>query len=87
MSDAPPRILAPAAGQAYVLAEGASAATSRLMLKAAARTGRLHWFVDGTYVAATAPLEPVYWPLRRGAHTILCAADSGRSCSVGIVVR
>jgi penicillin-binding protein 1C len=86
-ADAPPRILAPAAGQSYVLEEGDGDATSRLMLKAAARTGRLHWFVDGTYVAATASLEPLFWPLRRGAHTILCAGDSGRSHSVGIVVR
>ncbi len=82
-----PEILAPAAGQAYVLEAAGGDASSRLLLKAAARAGSLHWFVDGAFVATTAPLEPAFWPLARGTHTILCVTDAGRGRSVVIAVR
>ncbi len=87
-AEPPPTILAPAAGQAYVLEAAADGgAPGRLMLKAAARGERVYWFVDGAFVAEADPLEPVFWPLRRGAHTIVCAGASGRSRSVVISVR
>jgi membrane carboxypeptidase/penicillin-binding protein PbpC len=56
------------------------------MLKAAARGGRLYWFVDGVFVAATAPLQPAFWPLAPGPHTVVCADEAGRSVETAFTV-
>jgi membrane carboxypeptidase/penicillin-binding protein PbpC len=85
--EAPPLILSPAAGQCYVLQENAGAARQRLLLKAASRAGKVYWFIDGALQAAGAPLEPAFWPLERGPHTILCSDGAGRCASVAIEVR
>jgi membrane carboxypeptidase/penicillin-binding protein PbpC len=77
--EAPPRIFSPAAGRTYLLEEGEPAGAQQLMLKASSRGGTLYWFVDGTLVATGAPLEPVFWPLARGAHTVVCSDEAGRS--------
>jgi penicillin-binding protein 1C len=84
--DAAPHVLAPADGLSVVLEDGAEG-PQRLMLQAASRSGQLFWFVDGTFVAATDPLEPAFWPLARGRHSVVCALASGASRSVSVVVR
>jgi membrane carboxypeptidase/penicillin-binding protein PbpC len=83
--DDPPRVLSPASGQTYMLLP--DAAPQRLPLKAASRAAALYWFVDGSLVATSAPLDAAYWPLERGPHTITCADDAGRSASLAITVR
>jgi len=84
-ADAPPRVLSPAPGQTYVLLPDAP--HQRLALKAASRAATLYWFVNGALVATGAPLEPAFWPLRPGTHTILCADDAGQGTSLTIAVR
>jgi len=85
-SDAPPRILAPANGQTYVLlADGGG--EQRLSLKASGGTARLYWFVNGSLFATGSPLEPAFWPLARGDHRIVCADEAGRSAAVSISVK
>ncbi|HPD15587.1 MAG TPA: penicillin-binding protein 1C [Planctomycetota bacterium] len=84
-ADTPPRVLSPVPGQTYVLL--ADAPHQRLTLRAASRAGTLYWFVNGVLVAAGAPLEPAFWPLRPGTHTITCADDAGLGTSLTIAVR
>jgi len=81
----PPRVLSPASGQTYVLLPDAPA--QRLPLKATSRSATLYWFVNGSLVATAAPLDAAFWPLERGAHTITCADEAGRSATVCICVR
>jgi len=85
--EAPPRVLSPATGQTYALLEKDGGARQKLLLKAASRMERLYWFVDGTLHTTSAPLEPAFWPLERGTHTIVCSDDAGRSSSAVIEVR
>ncbi|HUT34061.1 MAG TPA: penicillin-binding protein 1C [Planctomycetota bacterium] len=84
-ADAPPRILSPASGQSYILLP--DAAHQRLSLQATSRAGVLYWFVNGTLLTTSAPLEPAFWALEPGTHTVLCADEAGRSASVTICVR
>jgi penicillin-binding protein 1C len=84
--DAPPQILSPAASQSYVLV-GDGPDREKLLLKATSRMDKLYWFIDGSLHGTTAPLEPSFWPLQRGPHTIVCSDPAGRSASVAIEVR
>jgi penicillin-binding protein 1C len=84
--DAPPQILSPAASQSYLLV-GDGPDREKLLLKATSRMEKLYWFVDGSLHGTTAPLEPSFWPLQRGPHTIVCSDPAGRSASVAIEVR
>ena len=84
----PPRILSPAAGQTLVVLDaGRSSASQDLTLKAASAARRLHWFVDGAFHATASPGQQVFWPIERGAHTIVCCDDSGSSSTVTIHVQ
>jgi membrane carboxypeptidase/penicillin-binding protein PbpC len=85
--EVPPLILSPASGQRYIFQENDGHARQRLLLKAASRAGKVYWFIDGALHTAGVPLEPAFWPLERGAHTIVCSDDAGRSSSVAIEVR
>ena len=75
----PVRILSPADGATYRLLPSAYRTVSQKLPLEAAADGlppgtRLHWFVDDRPVGTTLPRETLFWPLRRGRHTIVCAA-------------
>ena len=75
----PVRILSPADGATYRLLPSILRTVSqKLPLEAAADNlppgTRLHWFVDDRPVGTTLPRETLFWPLRRGRHTVVCAA-------------
>jgi penicillin-binding protein 1C len=87
VSDAPPRILSPAPGMTYLVTDGAPPDAQRLSLRAAGGREKVYWFVDGSLVAVSDPLEPAFWPLARGRHAVVCADASGRNARVTIEVR
>jgi membrane carboxypeptidase/penicillin-binding protein PbpC len=60
----------------------------RLALEGASdRPGEtLHWFVDDAPVGRTRPGEPLFWPLKRGSHQIVCSTARGLSDRVEIAV-
>lgn len=51
-----------------------------------ASDGKVYWFVDRELLGVVFPGEPVYWPLRRGHHSIVCSDVEGRSDRVDIMV-
>ena len=46
----------------------------------------LYWFVNDRFFQMADAVEPVYWPLEKGAHTIACADAEGQTARVQIVV-
>jgi penicillin-binding protein 1C len=83
----PPKILSPLPGQVFVLSQSQGAQSQRLLLRAASSQSDLFWFVNQTlYRTAKAPAH-VFWPLRRGRHTIACSNQVGQTHSVTIEVR
>lgn len=82
------RILSPARGATYRWLPDLDVDAQRLALSAASdRAGeRLHWFVDDRPVGRSRPGEPLFWPLERGAHQIVCGTGRGPSDRVQITV-
>ena len=80
-----PRIVSPSSGERYVLLD--AAAHQKLLLKAASRSSKLYWFVDGALHTAADADTSTFWPLRSGPHTILCTDDAGQSDRVTIEVK
>ncbi len=81
-----PRITSPVDGEEYVLLRDTQSADQKLTLSATA-SGPVYWFVDGSFVAATAPGEDPVWELKQGTHRIACSNRAGVSDSVTITVR
>ena len=90
--EAPPaeavRIRTPARGSVYRWLPGLEVDAQRLALEAASdRAGEtLHWFVDDRPAGKSRPGEPLFWPLERGAHQIVCCSARGPSDRVQIAV-
>lgn len=90
--EAPPaeavRIRTPARGSVYRWLPGLDVDAQRLALEAASdRAGEtLHWFVDDRPAGKSRPGEPLFWPLERGAHQIVCCSARGSSDRVRIAV-
>lgn len=47
----------------------------------------LHWFVNDSYVGESKSGEPLFWPLSKGAHRVVCSDTRGASRSVRISVK
>ena len=58
----------------------------KLRLEAIGGDGELFWFVNGELFARSPQGRPLFWQLRRGHHTIVCADASGRFDEARIVV-
>ena len=82
------RILAPARGSTYRRMAGLDVDAQRLALEAASdRAGEtIHWFVDDRSVGKSRPGQPLFWPLERGTHQIVCSTARGLSDRVEIAV-
>ena len=50
-------------------------------------SANLHWFVNDSYVGASKSGEPLFWPLSKGTHRVVCSDTGGASRSVRISVR
>lgn len=85
-ADAAPRILSPMEGDAYVFVPDVGG-DQKLLLQARSDSERLYWFIDGNLLGSAEVSDQVFWSLRRGSHTIVCADAAGRSSSVAIQVR
>ena len=82
------RILAPARGSTYRRLAGLETDAQRLALEAASdRAGEaIHWFVDDRSVGKSRAGQPLFWPLERGTHQIVCSTARGLSDRVQIAV-
>ena len=82
------RILAPARGSSYRWMAGLETDAQRLALEAASdRAGEaIHWFVDDRSVGTARAGQPLFWPLERGTHQIVCSTARGLSDRVQIAV-
>lgn len=81
-------ILSPARNSVFRQMPGDDGRWQRLALDAAASgTGEmLHWFVNDRPVGRSRPGQPLFWPLERGTHQIVCATAAGFSDRVQIDV-
>ncbi len=82
------RILAPARGSIYRWMPDLDVDAQKLALDAASdRAGeRLHWFIDDRPVGQSRAGTPLFWPLQRGTHQIVCSSVRGPSDRVEIAV-
>ena len=82
------RITSPAAGSTFRLLDELAERVQRLPLAASgeAAGGRVHWFENDSYLGAARPGEPLFWPLARGRHQIVCCDTAGLSDRVEIMV-
>lgn len=82
------RIRSPARGSTYRWMPDLEVDAQRLALDAASdRAGEtLHWFVDDRPVGKSRSGEPLFWPLARGTHQIVCSSVRGPSDRVQIAV-
>lgn len=47
----------------------------------------LHWFVNDSYVGVSKSGTPLFWPLSKGTHRVVCSDTLGASRSVSISVK
>jgi len=82
------RILSPARGCTYRHVPDLDVDAQRLALDAATdRAGDpLHWFVDDRPVGRSRVGQPLFWPIERGQHRIVCSTLGGASDCVRITV-
>lgn len=82
------RILTPARDSVYRQMPSHEALCQQLALEAATdRAGEtLHWFIDDRPVGQSRSGQPLFWPLERGSHQIVCASARGLSDRVHIAV-
>lgn len=83
-------ITSPANGSAYLFMPDEDQ-QERQRIPFTANTGNasteLHWFVNDSYMGATKPGEPLFWPLSKGTHRVVCSDTRGASRSVRISVK
>ena len=81
------KITAPVDGETFCLLPESPGIRQEIRFSAQSESGTpLYWFVDGQLLKQDAADRPVFWPLKKGAHTIACADASGCSARVGICV-
>ena len=82
------RIRSPARGSTYRWLPDLAVDAQKLALDAASdRAGEtLHWFVDDIPVGRSHAGAPLFWPLARGPHQIVCSTARGLSDRVQIAV-
>jgi penicillin-binding protein 1C len=82
------RIITPARDSTFRWMSGMDAGAQQISLTA---TGPgpdvpLHWFVNDRSIGVSRAGEPLFWPLERGAHQIVCSTACGVSDRIRIVV-
>ena len=82
------RMVSPARGSVFRQVSGGEGDWERLALDAAFdRPGEtIHWFVDDRPVGTSLSGRPLFWPLERGTHQIVCSIAGGWSDRAEIVV-
>ena len=77
----PLRISSPANESVYRLVPGAERVRQNLAFEATSGLPdeTLHWFVNDRPVGRSQPGQPLFWPLERGSHQIVCANARGES--------
>ena len=79
------RILSPADGAEFVLTGEAKG--DKIQLESSGDAGEaIHWYMDGRYIAASKPDEPVYLSLMAGMHKLTAMNGAGEQDSVTFVV-
>lgn len=81
-----PRIASPVAGESFRYLEDAPHLRQEVQLTARVDSGPVYWFVDGEFLQKAESGKTVFWPLRRGKHTMVCSDAEGNSRSVGVEV-
>lgn len=82
------KILSPARDSAYRRLNGLEMDAQQLALTATSDEPgeRLHWFVNDRPVGHSRPGQPLFWPLARGKHQIVCSSARGASDHIQIAV-
>ena len=82
------RILAPARDSIFRWLPDLDLPAQRLAFTGASdRPGELlYWFVNDRPVGRSRPGEPLFWPLERGRHQIVCSTDRGLGDHIQIAV-
>ena len=83
-------IHSPAHGSAYLyLPDDKLQQNQRIPLTATSTrsASALHWFINDRYIGASPSGEPLFWPLAKGYHHIVCSDSDGTSRSVRISVK
>ena len=82
------RIITPARDSTFRWMSGLDAGAQQIPLTAAGPgPGEpLHWFVNDRPIGVSRAGEPLFWPLERGAHQIVCSAVCGLGDRIRIVV-
>jgi penicillin-binding protein 1C len=47
---------------------------------------KLHWYLNGNYLGAATPVEPLLWKMSPGQHSLACMTDAGVMDRVTITV-
>lgn len=80
------RITSPASGTSFRLLDEVDTNSQQLALQASGSGEQMYWFVNDQLIAQTAPGTPLFWPLQRGEHQIVCSTAGGKSDRVTIHV-
>jgi len=82
-----PRIVSPVDGEKLAIVPDAMHSQQlRLSAETASPGTELYWFVDRVRIASGRANQPVFWPLERGTHTIVCCDANGRADTARITV-
>ena len=84
-----PVIISPDDGGTYLKVDHLPGEYQKILCQASASAGtsRIHWFVDGEFLASAATDEQVFYRPEKGRHTVLCLDDEGRSSEVRFFVK
>lgn len=87
VSDRPPRILSPGAGQLALLIPGVAAREQEIPLAAESASDQLSWFVDGRFLGTVRADEHLWWTPQPGRHLVVVTDEAGRSAEQAVSVR
>lgn len=83
-------VTSPAHGSAYLYLPDANLHENQripFIATSSRSSAELHWFVNDRYIGASPSGEPLFWPLAKGTHRIVCSDSHGTSRSVRISVK
>jgi len=85
----PPRIIAPAAGNAYEVLNSESSRKQGIPLRAKtdADVREVYWFADKTFIGKSAAADILSWKSAPGRYELTALDDHGRSGSCSVIVR
>ncbi|MFZ0917636.1 MAG: penicillin-binding protein 1C, partial [Candidatus Udaeobacter sp.] len=85
----PPRIIAPASGNAYEVLTSDSSRKQGIPLRAKtdADVREVYWFADKTFIGKSAAADILSWKSAPGRYELTALDDHGRSGSCSVIVR